>query len=66
MQAENLTAAIDALSEEQLSQSVGDPAKKRNLRWSILHGLHDEAGHQGEIWLLKKLQTKGTQTGAQS
>jgi hypothetical protein len=58
-QGANLTAAIEGLSEEQLSQNVGDPAKKRNLRWSILHGLHDEAGHQGEMWLLKKLQTKG-------
>jgi hypothetical protein len=56
-QAERLTVAINALSEDQLSQITGDPAKNRTLRWSILHGLHDEAGHQGEMWLLKKLQT---------
>jgi len=58
-QGENLTAAIGQLTEEQLSQQAGDPARQRNLRWSILHGLHDEAGHQGEMWLLKKLQPKG-------
>ena len=58
VQSQNLTAAIEGLSEEQLSRSVGDPTKNRNVRWSILHGLHDEACHSGEIWLLKKLQTK--------
>ncbi len=57
-QAERLTTAIGHLTEQQLSQPVGDPAKMRTLRWSILHGLHDEADHQGEMWLLKKLQTK--------
>jgi hypothetical protein len=57
-QAEKLAAAINTLSDEQLKQPTGDPARGRNLRWSILHGLHDEAGHQGEMWLLKKLQTK--------
>jgi len=57
-QVERLTAAIQHLTEEELSRTIGDPAKPRNLRWSILHGLHDEADHQGEMWLLKKLQTK--------
>jgi hypothetical protein len=58
-QAERLTVAITSLSEDQLSRII-DPAKNRTLRWSILHGLHDEAGHQGEMWLLKKLQTPKT------
>ena len=58
-QLETLTAVIPALSEQQLAAPIGDPSKGRNLRWSILHGFHDEAGHQGEIWLLKKLQAKG-------
>ena len=62
-QAERLTAAIQKLTEQQLSQTVGDPAKSRNLRWSIIHGLHDEAGHQGEMWLLKKLQIKASGQG---
>jgi hypothetical protein len=49
-----LTSAIESLSPEKLA-TVVDPQKNRTLRYSILHGLHDEAGHQGEIWLLKKL-----------
>ena len=52
-----LTAAIGALSSEQLDRIV-DPQKSRTLRYSILHGLHDEAGHQGEIWLLRKLHAR--------
>ena len=57
-QAERLTIAIRSLTEEQLRTLAGDPSKGRSLRWSILHGLHDEAGHQGEMWLLKKLYAK--------
>ena len=49
-----LSAAIPTLSPQQLQQIV-DPAKNRTLRYSILHGLHDEANHQGEIWLLRKM-----------
>jgi len=43
---------------EEVLAGVTDPARGRTLRYSILHGLHDEAGHQGEIHLLKKLWTK--------
>ena len=56
-QLERLTAAIAPLGEDRL----GKPAKEgeaRTLRASILVALQDEAGHQGEIYLLKKLQTK--------
>lgn len=49
-----LTAAIAGLSQADLERVV-DPQRNRTLRYSILHGLHDEAGHQGEIWLLRKL-----------
>jgi hypothetical protein len=49
-----LTTVIRGLSDERLNHIV-DPARNRTLRYSILHGLQDEAGHQGEIWLLKKL-----------
>ena len=56
-QLETLLAAIQPLSAEYLDRVV-DPAKNRTLRYSILHGLHDEAGHQGEIHLLKKLYAK--------
>jgi hypothetical protein len=57
-QLQRLTAAIEALSPQQLSQLVGDPARGRNLRWNIMHGLHDEANHQGEMYLLRKIQAK--------
>ena len=50
-----LTAAIAALSPEQLEQ-VGDPKRNRSMRHTILHGLHDEANHQGEMYLLRKIQ----------
>ena len=56
-QLERLVAAIRPLSEEQLAKIV-DPGRNRTLRFSILHGLHDEAGHQGEMYLLKKMLAK--------
>ncbi len=52
-----LTSAVQPLTSEQLSKII-DPQKNRTLRYSILHGLHDEAGHQGEMWLIKKLFAK--------
>ena len=52
-----LTTAIAALSPQQLDAIV-DPQRDRTLRYSILHGLHDEAGHQGEIWLLFKMYAR--------
>lgn len=52
-----LNAIIEGLTEAQLAR-ITDPAKNRTLRYSILHGLHDEAGHQGEIYLLKKMFAK--------
>jgi hypothetical protein len=57
-QRDRLLTAVAALSEEQLDRPFGDPAKGRTVRHSILHGLHDEANHQGEMWLLKKLYAK--------
>ena len=51
-----LTTAIGALTPEQLT-AVG--ANGRTLRYGILHGLHDEAGHQGEIHLLRKMRRVG-------
>ena len=49
-----LTAAITALSPRQLDQVVGSP-HDAPLRYLILHGLHDEANHRGEMWLLRKM-----------
>jgi hypothetical protein len=49
-----LRGMIGRLTEEQLSSPVpGDPS--RTVRYAIVHGLHDEACHSGEIWLLRKL-----------
>ena len=66
-QLQRVTTAIAAVPAEQLDRIV-DPTKKRTLRYSILHGLHDEAGHQGEIWLLRKIFGKqsaaATSTGS--
>jgi hypothetical protein len=55
-QLSRLTAAIEQLSPEQLA---GLRENGKSLRYSILHGLHDEAGHQGEIYLLRKLRKVG-------
>jgi hypothetical protein len=54
-QLERLVAAIDPLTPQQLAVMI-DPARNRTVRYNILHGLHDEANHQGEMWLLRKLQ----------
>ena len=62
-----LRAAIDALTPQQLDR-VTDPRRNRTLRYSIVHGLHDEASHQGEIYLLRKLYARqnaaATSTGS--
>jgi len=52
-----VTKLVQTLDESRLAQIV-DPARGRTLRFCILHGWHDEANHQGEIWLLKKLISK--------
>ena len=52
-----LTDAITALSPQHLNQVQGPPHDE-SLRYLIVHGLHDEANHQGEIWLLRKMYGK--------
>ena len=52
-----LTEAITALSPQQLNHVLGPPHDE-SLRYLIVHGLHDEANHQGEIWLLRKMFAK--------
>jgi hypothetical protein len=49
-----LRETISALTPQQLDR-LTDPSRNRTLRYSIVHGLHDEASHQGEIYLLRKL-----------
>jgi hypothetical protein len=59
-QRDRLAAFIRTLSQEHLDRVVGEPPRSRTLRGMIVHGLHDEADHQGEIQLLKKLwKTRG-------
>lgn len=44
-------AVVQGMTNEQLDRSLDGGT----VRHSILHGLHDEACHQGEMWLLRKL-----------
>ncbi len=46
------------LTHEQLDALPphAHPGDERTLGQSILHGLHDEANHQGEMYLLVKIQ----------
>jgi uncharacterized damage-inducible protein DinB len=46
---------IQSLTPEQLDRIIGEPPRNRTLRGMIVHAMHDEANHQGEIHLLKKL-----------
>jgi hypothetical protein len=63
----HLTQTIQSLSPQELARVV-DAERNRTLRYSIIHGLHDEADHQGEIHLLRKLYGKliaaATSTGS--
>lgn len=58
VQLERVLTHLQTLDEATLSKNVGTPEKPKTMRYSILHGFHDEAGHQGEIHLLKKLYAK--------
>jgi hypothetical protein len=58
-QQKRLLTVVEELTEEQLALPAGEPSRGRSLRSSILHGMHDEANHQGEIWLIKKLAKVG-------
>jgi hypothetical protein len=60
-QIDRLTESLTTMTDQQLKVPVADqtnPARGREIRWSILHSFHDEANHQGEMWLLSKLRTK--------
>jgi hypothetical protein len=56
-QEHRLATAVEGLGEAELGR-VMDERRGRTVRYSILHGLHDEASHQGEMWLLRKLYAK--------
>lgn len=46
---------LSNLSDEELASSAFN-APEQTVRYRIVHALHDEACHSGEIWLLRKLQ----------
>ena len=50
-----LTNLLETADDARLSQP---DARGRPLRYLILHGLHDEAIHQGEMYLLRKMLAK--------
>jgi hypothetical protein len=54
-QLQRLTSVLKAVTPEQLARVVDPP---HTLRYSITHGLHDEAIHSGEMWLLRKMYAK--------
>ena len=58
-QLDRLRAVIQGATTEQFDRVI-DPSRNRTLRYSIVHGLHDEATHQGEVHLLKKLYGRQT------
>jgi hypothetical protein len=66
-QRDRLRGMILSMSPERLNRVI-DPTRNRTLRFSIVHGLHDEATHQGEIHLLRKLYARqsaaATSTGS--
>lgn len=49
------TRLLDLLDKMTPEQLVVDPANDKDLVGGIIHGLHDEAKHQGEMYLLHKL-----------
>jgi len=52
-----LRRIIAGVTGEQLDRSSASN-HERTVRSSILHGLHDEACHSGEAYLLLKMQTR--------
>jgi hypothetical protein len=57
-QYERIRRMISSLTNEELGQPLaGDTS--RSVRYAIVHALHDEACHCGEIYLLKKMRTVG-------
>lgn len=46
---------LEDADEATLSQP---DTKGRPARYLVMHGLHDEAVHSGEIWLLRKMMTR--------
>jgi DinB superfamily len=56
-QQERITSLVKDLSSESLSEPAADHPEVP-IRFAIVHALHDEACHCGEIHLLRKLQRR--------
>ena len=54
-QRDRLVPLLAALTPERLHSPLSAEPNSRSVRLSIVHALHDEAKHQGEMHLLKKL-----------
>lgn len=52
-----LARAIADLSPSQLGR-IPDDTAGTTLHYGILHALHDEANHQGEMWVLRKMHAR--------
>jgi hypothetical protein len=48
---------LGQLNDEHLA-TVTNEQRGWTLRYNIVHAFHDEANHQGEMWLLKKMVGK--------
>lgn len=59
-----LKRAAAALSDAQLAAPAPGHSGK-SVRYYILHALHDEACHCGEIWLLRKMWATRVKTSSQ-
>ena len=57
-QRRRLRQAIAEAADDLLTSPV-DGSDGRTVRFSVVHGLHDEACHSGEILLLRKMQGLG-------
>ena len=49
--------AAENIEESRLSGPAAHQ-QDRTVRQMIVHGLHDESSHKGEMWLLRKLIAK--------
>jgi hypothetical protein len=58
-QRERLVAKLSSIDAATLDEPIGEPPHRSPRRSIIVHGLHDEACHQGEIYLLMKLLRRG-------
>lgn len=57
-QQQRMASLIGGLSEEALDRPAGGNPK-RTVRSAIVHALHDEACHSGEMYLLAKIKAVG-------